>query len=91
VQPARPPDPNESGEGVKGETMRLNKAIKYPSLTPTFAQKLERRRVIYLSKYRQVNDLLEKPSKVETIMIENPFTKVLYKLFGWLVIKDQTK
>ena len=70
--------------------MRLNKAIKYPSLTPEFADKLEKRRVLYLSKYRLVNDLLEKPTKIEAIMVQNFFTKLLNKFFGWLVIKDQT-
>lgn len=70
--------------------MRLQKALIYPSLTSEFAQKLEKRRVVSLAKYRLINDILEKPSKVETHAVNNFLTKILYKLFGWLVIKDET-
>ena len=70
--------------------MRLEKALKYPSLTPDFAQKLEKRRAIHLTKYRLINDILEKPSKVEAKAVHNFLTRMLYKLFGWLVIKDET-
>ena len=69
---------------------RLQKAIKYPKLTPEFIEKLERRRGIYLTKYRLINDILEKSTKFESKMVENILTKLLYKCFGWLVIKDQT-
>lgn len=70
--------------------MRLQKALTYPALTTEFAQMLERRRAVSLAKYRLINDILEKPSKVETKAVHNFLTKILYKLFGWLVIKDET-
>ena len=70
--------------------MRLKKALTYPKLTQEFADKLERRRATHLAKYRLINDILEKASKVETKGVHNFLTKILYKLFGWLVIKDET-
>jgi len=69
---------------------RLEKTLKYPRITAEFSQKLERRRTIALKRYRLINDILEKPSKVESVMIQNFFTKILNKVFKWLVIKDQT-
>lgn len=70
--------------------MKLQKALTYPALTVDFALKLEKRRAVSLAKYRLINDILEKPSKVETQAVHNFLTKTLYKLFGWLVIKDET-
>lgn len=70
--------------------MRLEKALKYPKITPEFEHKLEKRRAANLAKYRLINQILEKPSKVEAKGVHNFFTKILYKLFGWLVIKDET-